>query len=460
MGQSTLHGVQSPVSYTSSHRPHGDSSSRMSFSAPGTPPTGGGSQRAMSPPSGSHENQYTLASGPQHRFPSVGSVESSPEAAWDSTLFTPRKADFGSDSTSALSAIPDLIPANDYSPWTSGTEDTYSTSSDQPRIMKPALDWQTSPHMVPPFTSGGRCEITTTGGLVDMTPPTYYVSAPYHDSTHLVPMPPSYISPMGNPLMNGFADEQTQSLLDPAIAMPHALQQRTSVRSQTPPSSLSTSGHMADILVTPAPLSHRIDSMVQVRQKEMPIHSDEVDVSMTFAPGGGSPHWIDDHSDGASPLGKVGLPQGCRYPVGGTTASISLSRAIRNAIPSYLNVYWERFHVLYPIIHRSGFQGEEVLRCAMAAVATQYLAGKEDRIRGNQLHEFAWQEAKRVSLKPYFDNRSPSLRLVPPLTPKYSNRIVICKSCRRFSCASTLLAFEAERRRCGPRSNLLTSSRG
>jgi hypothetical protein len=33
----------------------------------------------------------------------------------------------------------------------------------------------------------------------------------------------------------------------------------------------------------------------------------------------------------------------------------------------------------------------------MAAVATQYLNSKEDRTRGNQLHEFAWHEAKRVS---------------------------------------------------------------
>jgi hypothetical protein len=39
----------------------------------------------------------------------------------------------------------------------------------------------------------------------------------------------------------------------------------------------------------------------------------------------------------------------------------------------------------------------DVLRCAMAAVATQYLDSKEDRLNGNLLHEYAWQEVKRVS---------------------------------------------------------------
>ncbi|KAM0333204.1 hypothetical protein ACHAQA_001864 [Verticillium albo-atrum] len=71
------------------------------------------------------------------------------------------------------------------------------------------------------------------------------------------------------------------------------------------------------------------------------------------------------------------------------------------AIPYYMEVYWEKFHHLFPIIHRRTFEEaveqSDLLRCAMAAVATQYLAGKEDRIRGNQLHEYAWQQARRVS---------------------------------------------------------------
>ncbi|CCF36839.1 hypothetical protein CH063_08315, partial [Colletotrichum higginsianum] len=31
----------------------------------------------------------------------------------------------------------------------------------------------------------------------------------------------------------------------------------------------------------------------------------------------------------------------------------------------------------------------------MAALATQHLSTKEDRIRGNQLHEYAWQQSRR-----------------------------------------------------------------
>jgi hypothetical protein len=82
------------------------------------------------------------------------------------------------------------------------------------------------------------------------------------------------------------------------------------------------------------------------------------------------------------------------------TVTTPLSRSVRNSIPSYLDVYWDRFHILYPFIHRTAFGdfGEDALRCAMAAIATQFLDNKEDRIRGNQLHEYAWQEAKRVSI--------------------------------------------------------------
>ncbi|KAM0591790.1 hypothetical protein ACHAP6_002067 [Verticillium nonalfalfae] len=69
------------------------------------------------------------------------------------------------------------------------------------------------------------------------------------------------------------------------------------------------------------------------------------------------------------------------------------------AIPYYIEVYWDKFHHLFPIVHRRTFEEAleqcDLLRCAMAAVATQYLTSKEDRIRGNQLHEYAWQQARR-----------------------------------------------------------------
>ncbi|KAI1140345.1 hypothetical protein F5Y05DRAFT_403309 [Hypoxylon sp. FL0543] len=85
-------------------------------------------------------------------------------------------------------------------------------------------------------------------------------------------------------------------------------------------------------------------------------------------------------------------------PLGGTAflTANTLSPHVRNAIPKYLGVYWKCFDTLFPLVHRKSVKtaADEVLRCAMAAVGTQFLQGKEDRIRGNELHEFAWKEVK------------------------------------------------------------------
>jgi len=91
------------------------------------------------------------------------------------------------------------------------------------------------------------------------------------------------------------------------------------------------------------------------------------------------------------------LGGGCSMPAAGM--GMPLQRPVRASIPGYLDVYWDRVHPVLPVVHRQSFEAapEDALRCAMAAVATQYLNSKEDRTRGNQLHEFAWHEAKRVS---------------------------------------------------------------
>ncbi|KAM5359525.1 hypothetical protein ACJZ2D_014420 [Fusarium nematophilum] len=82
---------------------------------------------------------------------------------------------------------------------------------------------------------------------------------------------------------------------------------------------------------------------------------------------------------------------------------VSLSPAASEAVPAYLRVYWDKVHPTYPIIHKHSFgdtseatapEHVEVLRCAMAAVATQYLAGTDDRMRGAQLHAYAWYKSK------------------------------------------------------------------
>jgi len=80
--------------------------------------------------------------------------------------------------------------------------------------------------------------------------------------------------------------------------------------------------------------------------------------------------------------------------------AIPLSRTIRHAVPLYLEVYWERFHSLYPILHRATFDAtadeNDILVCAMAAVATQFFPDKEARINGIKLHEHALEGARLV----------------------------------------------------------------
>lgn len=217
----------------------------------------------------------------------------------------------------------------------------------------------------------------------------YYVTTSFADSSQLAPhIAPSHVnySNLGS-LVTAYDDEQTQSLLDPTIAAQHAMHQRSSSVRSPPPTSTSTSGQVADTLVMPAPLLHRLDSMTQVPQKELVVGDGTQEVAMGVLGGdGGSPHWN----------GAVLTSPSCG--IGGMMLT-PLPRSVRNAIPTYVEVYWERFHNFCPVVHRPSFEGigGEVLRCAMAAVATQFLNGKEDRIRGNQLHEYAWQEAKRVS---------------------------------------------------------------
>lgn len=83
----------------------------------------------------------------------------------------------------------------------------------------------------------------------------------------------------------------------------------------------------------------------------------------------------------------------------------SLSESARRAIPAYVSVYWDKVYSLFPIVHRSTLETAletasghiELLHCAMAATATQFLKDKEHRINGNELHAYAWHKSKEVS---------------------------------------------------------------
>ncbi|KLO94176.1 Uncharacterized protein LW93_11759 [Fusarium fujikuroi] len=83
---------------------------------------------------------------------------------------------------------------------------------------------------------------------------------------------------------------------------------------------------------------------------------------------------------------------------------LSLPAATRDSIPTYLETYWEHVHPKNPIIHKYTYEDVpeeetehvQVLQCAMAALATQYIPNADDRMKGAQLHAYAWQKSKVV----------------------------------------------------------------
>ncbi|KAH6604865.1 hypothetical protein Trco_006572 [Trichoderma cornu-damae] len=85
-----------------------------------------------------------------------------------------------------------------------------------------------------------------------------------------------------------------------------------------------------------------------------------------------------------------------------TLMPAALSHGIRSALPTYIEVYWDKVHSMYPIIHKPTFENPtdmpqeqlEILQCAMAAIATQFLEHEEHRANGHQLHTYAVDKAK------------------------------------------------------------------
>ncbi|KAI1438467.1 hypothetical protein GGR50DRAFT_640079 [Xylaria sp. CBS 124048] len=71
------------------------------------------------------------------------------------------------------------------------------------------------------------------------------------------------------------------------------------------------------------------------------------------------------------------------------------SAAALSAIPRYLDAYWKRFDGHFPLVHRrsSEITADPILRAAMAALGSQFLSSKEDRINSQILYGFALQEA-------------------------------------------------------------------
>lgn len=92
--------------------------------------------------------------------------------------------------------------------------------------------------------------------------------------------------------------------------------------------------------------------------------------------------------------------------VNAASAQTSLSQETRSALPIYLDVYWQKVAPQYPIVHRANVEEAgaipseqlDLLHCSMAAVATQFLEDKNHRVHGNNLHAYAWNSSKLVSL--------------------------------------------------------------
>ncbi|KAF4785744.1 hypothetical protein HER10_EVM0009467 [Colletotrichum scovillei] len=240
---------------------------------------------------------------------------------------------------------PELSHAQDPMGWPSSASDsTYSTPSDNSRRAfwpTAAPDWQNN--LLSPCPTGGYETIGATGPMLY-----HYSTSPQLNTPQVYPMLGTSIST--------YSDEQTFRDPQQQPRFPNT------VRSLTPPVT-SASAQSCETLVTPStalPSDRMMNSYACLGRKEV----------------------------ASGLLAAPALMQG------------SLPMSICRAIPGYLDVYWEKFHPHFPIVHRRTFEAAaeqfEVLRCAMAAVATQYLSGKEDRIRGDQLHEYAWQQSKYI----------------------------------------------------------------
>ena len=253
--------------------------------------------------------------------------------------------------------VPGLLAPNEVSPWPSSASDSnFSTPDDasQGRGMirnynSPTSDWNGTGGMLPSYQSGTSQELRSPGSSFEAIPTT---SSPYILSNTYSPSPQHY-GPMVDVPM-AFQDDHV-AILDHA----HHHQAYSPVRSLSPPTVLA-SAQTTENLVTAS-------------------------ISLPSTPP------MVGRLKGAALIG----------PLSGAAASLTafgLPRPVRNVIPEYLDLYWKRCDTLLPLVHRRGAGSTgELLRCAMGAMATQFLPGKEDRIRGNQLHEFAWHEVKRVS---------------------------------------------------------------
>ena len=315
----------------------------------------------------------------------------------------------------------------------SASDSTFSTPiSDVSRIPRPwvrgqrspTADWASSQRLSPyPGTAPRGLQSSGPGieGIPALQPPLFI--SPYQNpqpSDHTfgatLNVPPS----MGYTAAGAGHHHPSLSASSNSTVRPrqhHHANSFSSVRSRTPPLGTSSQGNET-LLASASGLSSHLDSMAGLDRRKgrmAEAHHDLLGSQGTMgsldalglvatAYGGSSsaasPHADNvSHSSGMVTDLELDLALRGDCALSAPSMTIPLPGPVRTAIPRYLEIYWAQVDPVLPLIHRRSSDGglEDVLKCAMAAVATQHLDNREDRTRGNQLHEFAWQEVKRVS---------------------------------------------------------------
>ncbi|KAK3994636.1 hypothetical protein QBC44DRAFT_236024 [Cladorrhinum sp. PSN332] len=299
----------------------------------------------------------------------------------------------------------DFPDARDTSPWPSSASDsTYSTPVSEPR--NPRL-LRGPPALLPQFPSGAR--VVEAPNIDAMPVPPMYIS---HYTSNPQQQQHSYgpnMYSMGGMSSIGYGATDGTNNHHSGLGNLHHHQNgnpNSSMRDSTPPS--HTAPHANGGLLTahmPSLQAHEDPLRPIALQKQRNFA--DAPAGMTFSAlevrygGSGNASPSGDSGSHGRIMDELNLELGgCAMPmqVSGPMA-IPLLSPINDAIPRYLETYWNRVHPTMPVVHRKSYEAhpEGVLTCAMAAVATQFLDDKEDRTRGNHLHDYAWQEVKRIA---------------------------------------------------------------
>lgn len=322
-------------------------------------------------------------------------------------------------------AIPDLISTTDVSissPWASSTDSTYSTTPSEARA-HPQAAWVPSSgsprhSWLSPYPAASE-PLTTTPYLF---PPSPHPLVSSHHGYPGHPVAQNHYGIIDAAMGGAFsaAEDLSQGLHHPVMgadsgssaAVTHGSvgpRGSVSLSSVGSPSPVTASASQAGPLITPTTSlpADRIGVPGMGRHKEL-IITDASGMGMPVSMGGGvallGSGTYDMGGGDNSPGGGGFLPSQGLGGMGGCVsgpllASSPLAKGVRNMIPIYLDTYWSHHGTAYPLAHRRMCEesGDNVLRCAMAAVGSQLLDSKEDRNKGIVLHDHVVQELKLVS---------------------------------------------------------------